>query len=59
MGHLFKDRRIPLEYELISTRPSGLSVGTRQLSLNFIDIAFMIRCDLVAWRMRLGGAHVE
>src|SRR6266851_9545372 len=51
----FGRRRISLEHPLVCPRTSGLSVvsfGSGQLGLDDVDVAFVVRADLVAWRMR-------
>src|SRR5258706_5004467 len=45
--------RITLEHPLVSAGASALAIGSRQLGLNHVNIAFVIGRDLVTWRMIL------
>src|SRR5580704_6961836 len=48
--------RVALECELICASASGRSVGSGEFGLHYVDAAFVICCDLVAWRMVLRRA---
>src|SRR5882672_9376725 len=54
------DGGVTLEYPLVGARPAAFPVGAGQLGLHHVDVALVVRRDLVPRRMVLRAlSHVE